>query len=581
MSDEEEYSEEEVEGSEVEESEAAEPVAEAPAETPAEPEPAAEEPEEEEEEQEDEPAAEKPVAAPTESTEAAPKLRKVEKPQHRDSNADGGHQLTEAEQAMQAAKKRHEEEEAAKMADSEARRQAELAQVEQELEVLKQRQIERKKEREVEEREFAERRRKDDERRREDEEKRKAKIEEQKRLKEEEKLKRQQMMAGGFVTTTVGNKRKQRSDEQIQEAKRNYINSLQSNKPDISGLLPNDLKAKIKQLYQKILRLESEKYDLTQRHERQDYDLKELTERQSQQTRNKALALGVEVEQAESGKVRPPKINVASKHDRQKDHRSYNERFEIFEKPYEKPEPAIAHGSGRPPKEWKHTNNYLMEEIEQIRKHLEPPSYVEVRSSRRRCCKATKAPADAEAEPELPSDEPKPEGEEEEEGGGDDAEETQSVAPSERRRSRATIVQEEIDPTTLTEAQQAMLANKKRQEQEAELKAMDADSRRKEELKNIEQELAELKEDKGARNFVITSSGEKKEPEDKKKKGVMSAEQKQAAKANYMSIVNNPADTSNMMPNDIKAKIKQLHAKITRLESEKYDLEKRHERQGL
>lgn len=36
------------------------------------------------------------------------------------------------------------------MADSEARRQAELAQVEQELEVLKQRQIERKKEREIE-----------------------------------------------------------------------------------------------------------------------------------------------------------------------------------------------------------------------------------------------------------------------------------------------------------------------------------------------------------------------------------------------------------------------------------------------
>lgn len=46
-----------------------------------------------------------------------------------------------------------------------------------------------------------------------------------------------------------------------------------------------------------------------------------------------------------------------------------------------------------------------------------------------------------------------------------------------------------------------------------------------------------------------------------------------------MSIVGKPTDVSNMMPNDIKAKIKQLHAKITRLESEKYDLEKRHERQ--
>jgi len=42
-----------------------------------------------------------------------------------------------------------------------------------------------------------------------------------------------------------------------------------------------------------------------------------------------------------------------------------------------------------------------------------------------------------------------------------------------------------------------------------------------------------------------------------------------------MSIVNRPADTSNMLPNDIKAKIKQLHARIVKLVGEKYDLEKR------
>jgi hypothetical protein len=46
---------------------------------------------------------------------------------------------------------------------------------------------------------------------------------------------------------------------------------------DISNLLPNDLKNKIKQLHAKITRLESEKYDLEQRHGRQDYDLKELS----------------------------------------------------------------------------------------------------------------------------------------------------------------------------------------------------------------------------------------------------------------------------------------------------------------
>jgi troponin T len=46
-----------------------------------------------------------------------------------------------------------------------------------------------------------------------------------------------------------------------------------------------------------------------------------------------------------------------------------------------------------------------------------------------------------------------------------------------------------------------------------------------------------------------------------------------------MSIATKPVDVSNLLPNDLKNKIKQLHAKITRLESEKYDLEKRHERQ--
>ena len=46
-----------------------------------------------------------------------------------------------------------------------------------------------------------------------------------------------------------------------------------------------------------------------------------------------------------------------------------------------------------------------------------------------------------------------------------------------------------------------------------------------------------------------------------------------------MSIVNRPADTSNMLPNDIKAKIKSVYARIVKLEGEKYDLEKRKERQ--
>jgi len=181
-------------------------------------------------------------------------------------------------------------------------------------------------------------------------------------------------MAGSFVTTSVGNKRKEKTAEEHAEQKRNYLATLQ--KPDISGLLPNDLKAKIKQLYQKIVRLEHEKYDLDQRQARQEYDMKELSERESQRSRNKALAAGVEVEQEQSsGQVRPPKVNVASKFDRQKDHRSYDEKRDKFY-PVEKPEPKIAHGSGRPPPEW--GRRKPLDEIEALRKVMEPPKYVEI-----------------------------------------------------------------------------------------------------------------------------------------------------------------------------------------------------------
>lgn len=300
-----------------------------------------------------------------------PKLRRVVPPAPRESEADGEN-LTEAEQAMLAAKRRHEEEEAARSAESESRRKAELATVDEELNELKLRQAERRKQREIEEAEMAERRRKEDERRRQEEEERKARIEAQKRAKEEEKLKRQQMMAGAFVNTSANiGKRRQKTDEQKQEAKRSFISSIQ--KPDISSLMPNDLKAKIKQLHARILKIEAEKYDLEKRHERQDYDLKELGERTSQVARKKALAAGLNPDEAAST-THPPKVNVASKFDRQTDRRSYTDRRHQFENPYVKPQPSIAHGTARPPPEWGRKH---LDELEQIRKNLEPPKYVE------------------------------------------------------------------------------------------------------------------------------------------------------------------------------------------------------------
>merc|ERR1719273_2287046 len=66
------------------------------------------------------------------------------------------------------------------------------------------------------------------------------------------------------------------------------------------------LNSKAKELWDTIVRLETEKYDLEERQKRQDYDLKELKERQKQQLRHKAMKRGLDPE-ALTGKY-PPKF---------------------------------------------------------------------------------------------------------------------------------------------------------------------------------------------------------------------------------------------------------------------------------
>ena len=65
----------------------------------------------------------------------------------------------------------------------------------------------------------------------------------------------------------------QLSAEQLEEQKKAFISAV-CREVDISGLLPNDLKEKIKQLHSRIIKLEAEKYDLEKRHERQEYDVR-------------------------------------------------------------------------------------------------------------------------------------------------------------------------------------------------------------------------------------------------------------------------------------------------------------------
>lgn len=61
--------------------------------------------------------------------------------------------------------------------------------------------------------------------------------------------------------------------EQQEEVKRSHLESIKKTL-DFAGLSLNDLKEKIKQLHQRICRLEADKYDLMKRHERQEYDVK-------------------------------------------------------------------------------------------------------------------------------------------------------------------------------------------------------------------------------------------------------------------------------------------------------------------
>merc|ERR1712228_612167 len=83
------------------------------------------------------------------------------------------------------------------------------------------------------------------------------------------------------------------------------------------------------EFWKRIVKLETEKYDLEMRMNRQDYDIRELRERQKQQLRQKALKKGLDPE-ALTGK-HPPKIQTASKFERRPDSRTYEDKKKLFE----------------------------------------------------------------------------------------------------------------------------------------------------------------------------------------------------------------------------------------------------------
>merc|ERR1712013_707813 len=119
-----------------------------------------------------------------------------------------------------------------------------------------------------------------------------------------------------------------KTKEQLEEEKKISL-SIRIKPLELDGMDGDALKEKASELWEVIVRLETEKYDLEERQKRQDYDLKELKERQKQQLQQKAMKKGLDPE-ALTGKY-PPKIRMYSKYERRTDTRTYEDRKKLYE----------------------------------------------------------------------------------------------------------------------------------------------------------------------------------------------------------------------------------------------------------
>jgi len=98
------------------------------------------------------------------------------------------------------------------------------------------------------------------------------------------------------------------------------------------GLRTAEIKKIVNDLWANIVQLESDKYDLEEEQRRQEYHLKELMERQKQINKNKALKMGLDIEDLSTNV--PPKVRLASKYERKVDRRSFREKTSLFDGGY-------------------------------------------------------------------------------------------------------------------------------------------------------------------------------------------------------------------------------------------------------
>lgn len=271
---------------------------------------------------------------------------------------------SEAELAMEKMRKKKEEEEAYWVEYLEQRKK-QRAKEEDELRKLKERQVKRKERRKEEEKNLIVLRKQQEEQRIRDMEEKKARDAEAKRKRLEEAERKRQAMQealqkkakepvtpnyvitrrnedGTTGTTLMHTMLDKFADiaktkEQLLEDKKIAL-SVRVKPLQIEGLNVLELRQKAQELWEAIVRLESEKYDLEERRKRQEYDLKELSERQKQINRSNALKKGLDPD-ALSGKY-PPMIQVASKYERRLDRRSFHDKKSLYEggleKTYEK-----------------------------------------------------------------------------------------------------------------------------------------------------------------------------------------------------------------------------------------------------
>merc|ERR1712127_547473 len=206
------------------------------------------------------------------------------------------------------------------------------AKEEEELKRLKEKQAKRKEIRAEQEKKLAQQKKEEEERLRKEEaeKKRQAMMQAQKEKQSagDKKGGAKKTDGGGMGNVQDARREMTKTKEQLEEEKKISL-SIRIKPLELDGMDSDGLKEKASELWECIVRLETEKYDLEERQKRQDYDLKELKERQKQQLRQKAMKKGLDPE-ALTGKY-PPKIRMYSKYERRTDSRTYEDRKKLYE----------------------------------------------------------------------------------------------------------------------------------------------------------------------------------------------------------------------------------------------------------